>query len=52
MDVLDLVENREGEDLAYTRNRPQPVIALGVVLLGPSFEMEFDVTKQARRSAR
>ena len=44
MDVVDLVEDRLRQDLADARNRPEPVIRLGIVLLGSSLEMEFELS--------
>lgn len=40
-DVVDLIENRECQDLSDSRNRTKPVKDLGVVLLGASDEVEF-----------
>ena len=43
-DVVDLVEDRERQDLANARNRAKPVVGLGVVLLGPALEVKLQVT--------
>ena len=42
-DLVDLVEDRERQDLADPWDRAESMVGLRVVLLGPSFEMELEI---------
>ena len=42
LDVVDLVEDRQRQDLADAGDRSKAMIRLGIVLLRPSFEMELE----------
>src|SRR5262249_22519552 len=45
-DGVDLVEQHQGQDLAHSRNRTQPIEGVGVVHLDGAFQVELDIANQ------
>ncbi len=46
-DVVNLIEDRQGQDLSDAGNRAESVVDLRVVLLGAPFEMELELPDDA-----
>ena len=45
MDVVDLVEDRQRQDLPDAGDRAEPVVRLGIVLLGATLEMKLQLAE-------
>src|SRR5262249_60677299 len=50
-DVVDLVQQHQGEDLAHARDRAQPIVGVGLIDLHPPFPLHLDIVHPFAPSA-